>query len=38
MDNTKVTNIQLEMKENSAHSTKGTNIQIEVKENCAHNT
>ena len=34
----KVTNIQLEVKENGVHNTKVTNIQLEVKENSAHNT
>ena len=34
----KVTNIPLEVKENSAHNTKVTNIQLELKENSAHNT
>ena len=37
MHNTKVTNIQLEVKENSAHNTKVTNVQLKS-ENSAHNT
>ena len=38
MHNTKVINIQVEVKGNSAHNTNVTNIQLEVKENSAHNT
>ena len=37
MHNTKVTNIKLEVKENSAHNTK-VNSQLEVKENSGHDT
>ena len=38
MHNTNVTNIQQQVKENSAHNTKVTKILLEVKENSGHNT
>ena len=38
MQKNKATNIQPEVKENSAHSSKVTSFQLKVKENSAHNT
>ena len=38
MHDTKLTKIQLEVRENTAHNAKVTNIQLEVIENSAHNT